>query len=376
MKKIGLKKLLLQIKNIDFKGAFYRFCKSDNPLKYVLFPLGILCIIRVLIWESGDYLESLGIDTGFLGIFGFIGLIAGFLSIPEELVKIIYEYFDLYDSGKYCSSCIMSVIYPYALSIITFSVPYLIWDIVRKKVNFSIGKFKEVFVLKNNNIIFLAFLYFLWPFNCFRQFIKGPLKKVTLIFLIPITFTVIAGNYNYCLFKEIIPKGLQCANNIGGRVLKNMICNELEIIYENKYLEKDSFINHNPPGRSMAKEDIEYFNYGSNDSASSCYNSSVQLKHYDEPEIRNIYFNNIIYLGIYEELKEERNKKLLTMIEDICKYPCYYQKAGRGGSASFLFGDLECKWPLEKRKYQEVIINIYNKNNEIVDKAKIKRGDK
>jgi hypothetical protein len=46
MERIGLKKLLLQIKNIDFKGAFYRFCKSDNPLKYVLFPFGGLLLIN------------------------------------------------------------------------------------------------------------------------------------------------------------------------------------------------------------------------------------------------------------------------------------------------------------------------------------------
>jgi hypothetical protein len=372
MERIGLKKLLLQIKNIDLKGVFLRFCKSDNPLKYVLFPLGILCIIRVLIWESGDYLESLGIDTGFLGIFGFIGLIAGFLSIPEELVKIIYEYFDLYDSGKYCSSCIMSVIYPYALSITTFSVPYLIWDIVRKKVNFSIKKFKKGFVLKNNNIIFQAFLYFLWPFNCFWQFIKGPLKKVTLIFLIPITFTIIAGNNNYYLFKEIIPKGWHYANNRGGRVLQSLICNELSIIYKNKYLEKDNFIKHNPPGRNMTKEDIEYFNIGSE----SCRNSFKRLKSYDGLEIKNVYFNTIIYLGIYEELKEECNKKLLELIKDICKYPCYYKKAGRDSSVPADSSDLECEFPISKRKYQYVIINIYDKNEKIIENIKIKRGDK
>ena len=252
--KLKMRKFSLKIKQIDIRGFIWRFCKSDNPLKYVLFPLGILYIIRFLAWELVYYSE--------LGIFWFIGIVAGFLSMPGELFKIICGYFDLYDEGKYCSSCIMSVIYPYALSILAFSVPYLIWDIVRGKVNFSIRKFEKDLVLKNNNIIFQVFLYFLWLFNCFWQFIKSPLKKVMLIFLIPVTFTIIAGSDNYNLLRQIIPKHWHYANNIGGRVLKYIICDELKIIYGNKYNEKDSFTNHNPPGRHMTKEDIEYFNIG------------------------------------------------------------------------------------------------------------------
>ena len=169
--------LFRSIKQIDIKKLIWRFSKSNNPLKYVLFPSGILCIIRVLIWGLLYYLEFLRIDAGLLEIIWIFGIIISFLSIPEELVKIIYEYFDLYDSSRYCSSCIMSVIYPYALSILTFSVPYLIWDIVRGKVNFSIRKFKEGFVSKGNSTIFQVFLYFLWLFNCFWQFIKGQIGR-------------------------------------------------------------------------------------------------------------------------------------------------------------------------------------------------------
>ena len=64
------------------------------------------------------------------------------------------------------------------------------------------------------------------------------------------------------------------------------------------------------------------------------------------------------------------------MVKDICKHPCYYKKAGRDSRVFFQSSDLECNLPLEKRKYQAVIIKIDDKNDKIIDNIKIKSSDK
>ena len=210
MEKIGLKKLLLQIKNIDLKRALCRFCKSDNPLKYVLFPLGGLLLINGISLIIGVSLYSLYpvLGTFFLTLSGIVGVVITLISIAlyfplmyafkplKYLETHFFDSWEFYIENFKCYYCISRLIGEFILLSFLYSLLYLIWDLKRGKVNFK-GNIFKVAKEKKVNLIIKVSLWFLWIVDCTKQFIRIPLKKSLLIFLLPCFAYIVIGDDKY-----------------------------------------------------------------------------------------------------------------------------------------------------------------------------------
>jgi hypothetical protein len=244
MERIGLKKLLLQIKNIDFKGAFYRFCKSDNPLKYVLFPFGGLLLINgipLIIGVSlfpiypvlGSFFFTLSTIAGI--VITFISIIL-FFPLSYAFKPIIYlethflDSWEFYTENFKCYYCVSELICGFIMISFFSSLLYLLWDLKRGKVNFK-GNIFKIAKEKKTNLIIKVSLWFLWIVDCTKQFIKIPLKKSLLIFLLPCVAYIVIGDDKYEELCNVIYKIPRYGINSTAHDLKTLIEKKVSALY-------------------------------------------------------------------------------------------------------------------------------------------------
>ena len=114
------------------------------------------------------------------------------------------------------------------------------------------------------------------------------------------------------------------------------------------------------------------------------------------PTDKNAYFNNTIYLGLYDETINMLDGKILNIIKEIAQHPCsylkeiYYLQGTRNYFSSnnydwswehFIDDDkngtplLECNMLNSRRKYKHIQLYFYNKNARVVKYINLERLD-
>jgi hypothetical protein len=343
MERIVLKKLLLQIKNIDLKGVFLRFCKSDNPLKYIMFPFGALLIMRFTIYGIGYIAYALDEKSKrlFAPLFWLLYYIAYWI---ETLFLPIYEYFNLYNPGEFCDYCIGELVfYVYPFFMFPYFILYLLWDLKRGKVNFSIKVFKTSLSLKKGKK-FVVSKFIFWLFNCLKQVVTIPLKKILLIFVVPFTCALLSGNDKYMILdKPYDDPFMQLGINNGGYSMKKLIEDNLEAMYRKALNDPNYKYNILEPSNKLKEIFGDLNQYITKEEWQSfkcflpliAFNVNINKKRYN-PELF-IADNN--YYRFHNDFRGVPYKKDGKLIYEKEKHMCWYNEEGIGHEERYYYFD-------------------------------------
>ena len=401
MEKIGLKEFLLKVKKIDVKRGFCRFCKSDNPLKYVLFPFGALLIMRFTIYGTGYIVYALDEHSKqlFAPLFWLLYYIPHWI---KTLFIPIYEYFNLYhDPVEFCDYCIGELVfYSYPFFIFPYFILYLLWDLKRGKVNFSIKAFEtNILLKKGKKFIVSKFRFFiLWLFNCLKQVVTIPLKKILLIFVVPFICSLLSGENKYRILNAPYEDYLTVIVNEGGYIMKELIEDNLVGMYRKALNDPNYKYNILEPSNKLKKRFGDLSKYITKEEwkSSKCFlplslsdinenhsntksliedrNNILQcienIVFFHSPKNKNVYFNYALYIGIYEEWLDKLNGKIFKILEEMLKHPCDYVIKEKDRNRIF-----QCNTLLKDRKYKYFELYIYDTNARVVRSIKISRED-
>ena len=263
------------------------------------------------------------------------------------------------------------------------------------------GKAFETNILlkKGKKFIVSKFRFFiLWLFNCLKQVVTIPLKKILLIFVVPFICSLLSGENKYRILNAPYEDYLTVIVNEGGYIMKELIEDNLVGMYRKALNDPNYKYNILEPSNKLKKRFGDLSKYITKEEwkSSKCFlplslsdinenhsntksliedrNNILQcienIVFFHSPKNKNVYFNYALYIGIYEEWLDKLNGKIFKILEEMLKHPCDYVIKEKDRNRIF-----QCNTLLKDRKYKYFELYIYDTNARVVRSIKISRKD-